>query len=132
MWGPEAYIYIMSRVLLTHVYWFRVTGGYICGCGRPSNLVCCESYHMPLWRGRVVHANVVCICNFHLNHETPTLYVIVCIIRLYTLKCVVFSEWRGGIYWHRTELDNPRYNNNYKIAYFCWMAVWGQHGKISY
>ena len=26
-------------VLLTHVYWFRATGGYICGCGRPSNLV---------------------------------------------------------------------------------------------
>ena len=26
-------------VLLTHVYWFRVTGGYICSCGQPSNLV---------------------------------------------------------------------------------------------
>ena len=25
---------------MTHVYWFRATGGYIkCGCGRPSNLV---------------------------------------------------------------------------------------------
>ena len=33
------------RVLLTNVCWFRATGGYICGCGRPSNLV---SY-MFLW-----------------------------------------------------------------------------------
>ena len=24
---------------MTHLYWFRATGGYICGCGRPSNLV---------------------------------------------------------------------------------------------
>ena len=24
---------------MTNVYWFRATGGYICGCGRPSNLV---------------------------------------------------------------------------------------------
>ena len=23
----------------THEYRFRATGGYICGCGRPSNLV---------------------------------------------------------------------------------------------
>ena len=23
---------------MTRVYWFRSTGGYICGCGRPSNL----------------------------------------------------------------------------------------------
>ena len=34
------YIYIKCLwVLLTHAYWFRATGGYICGCGRPSNLV---------------------------------------------------------------------------------------------
>ena len=33
-------IYIFfSWVLLTHVYWFRATGGYICGYERPSNLV---------------------------------------------------------------------------------------------
>ena len=40
-WGLEAYMYIKTClwVLLTHVYWFRATGGYICGCGRPSNLV---------------------------------------------------------------------------------------------
>ena len=24
---------------MTNVYWFRATGGYICGCGRSSNLV---------------------------------------------------------------------------------------------
>ena len=40
LWGLEAYIYIKCLwVLLTNVYWFRATGGYICGCGRPSNLV---------------------------------------------------------------------------------------------
>ena len=38
-WGLEAYILNCLWVLLTHVYWFRATGGYICGCGRPSNLV---------------------------------------------------------------------------------------------
>ena len=38
-WGLEAYIKNCLWVLLTHVYWFRATGGYICGCGRPSNLV---------------------------------------------------------------------------------------------
>ena len=34
-------IYIKKKcwVLLTHVYWFRATGGYICGCGWQSNLV---------------------------------------------------------------------------------------------
>ena len=39
--GPwSIYIYIKCLwVLLTNVYWFRATGGYICGCGRPSNLV---------------------------------------------------------------------------------------------
>ena len=37
--GPWS-IYIKCLwVLLTNVYWFRATGGYICGCGRPSNLV---------------------------------------------------------------------------------------------
>ena len=38
-WGLEAYIKKCLWALLTHVYWFRLTGGYICGCGRPSNLV---------------------------------------------------------------------------------------------
>ena len=39
--GPwSIYIYIKCLwVMLTNVYWFRATGGYICGCGRPSNLV---------------------------------------------------------------------------------------------
>ena len=39
--GPwSIYIYIKCLwVLLTNVYWFRATGGYICGCGRPINLV---------------------------------------------------------------------------------------------
>ena len=39
--GPcSIYIYIKCLwVLLTNVQWFRATGGYICGCGRPSNLV---------------------------------------------------------------------------------------------
>ena len=38
--GPwSIYIYKCLLVLLTHVCWFRATGGYICGCGRPSNLV---------------------------------------------------------------------------------------------
>ena len=47
LWGLEAYtcIYIKCLwVLLTYVYWFRATGGYICGCGRSINLVilCCR------------------------------------------------------------------------------------------
>ena len=40
--GPSLkhiYIYKCLWVLLTNIYWFRATGGYICGCGRPSNLV---------------------------------------------------------------------------------------------
>ena len=38
--GPwSIYKYNVLWVLLTNVYWFRATGGYICGCGRPSNLV---------------------------------------------------------------------------------------------
>ena len=38
--GALKHIYIKCLwVLLTHVYWFRATGGYICGCGRPSNRV---------------------------------------------------------------------------------------------
>ena len=42
--GPWS-IYIKCLwVLLTNVYWFRATGGYICGCGRPSNLVCICKY----------------------------------------------------------------------------------------
>ena len=42
-WGALKHIYPPPPqclwVLLTHVCWFRATGGYICGCGRPSNLV---------------------------------------------------------------------------------------------
>ena len=30
--------------MLIHVYWFRATGGYICGCGWPSNLVGCLNF----------------------------------------------------------------------------------------
>ena len=30
---------------MTNVYWFRATGGYICGCGRPSNLVTCHGIY---------------------------------------------------------------------------------------
>ena len=37
--GPWSIYKKCLWVLLTHVYWFRATGGYICGCGRPSNLV---------------------------------------------------------------------------------------------
>ena len=38
--GALKHIYIQCLwVLLTHVYWFRATGGYICGCERPRNLV---------------------------------------------------------------------------------------------
>ena len=37
--GPWSIYKKCLRVLLTHVYWFRATGGYICGCGWPSNLV---------------------------------------------------------------------------------------------
>ena len=37
--GPWSMYIKCLLVLLTNVYWFRVTGGYICGCGRPSNLV---------------------------------------------------------------------------------------------
>ena len=33
---------------MTNVYWFRATGGYICGCGRPSNLV--KSVCMLSWQ----------------------------------------------------------------------------------
>ena len=52
LWGLEAYIIYFKClwVLLTHVYRFRATGGYICGCGRPSNLVliCLTDQYM-LW-----------------------------------------------------------------------------------
>ena len=34
LWGLKAYISLW--VLLTNVYWFRATGGYICGCGRST------------------------------------------------------------------------------------------------
>ena len=34
----QAYIHKMF-MSSTHLYWFRATGGYICGYGRPSNLV---------------------------------------------------------------------------------------------
>ena len=44
--GPWRIYKKCLRVLLTHVYWFRATGGYICGCGRPSNLV---SLLIPMW-----------------------------------------------------------------------------------
>ena len=54
------HIYIKCLwVLLTNVYWFRATGGYICGCGGPSNLVClrvlafagrCTQSGTPQWR----------------------------------------------------------------------------------
>ena len=38
--GALKHIYIKCLgVLLTNVYWFRATGGYICSCGRPSNPV---------------------------------------------------------------------------------------------
>ena len=52
-WGLEAYIKKCLWVLLTHVYWFRATGGYICGCGRPSNLV----HYVNLW----VLCNIDCM-----------------------------------------------------------------------
>ena len=39
LWGLEALYIKYLWVLLIPVYWFRVTGGYICGCGRPRNLV---------------------------------------------------------------------------------------------
>ena len=37
--GPWSIYNKCLWVLLTNVYWFRATGGYICGCGRPRNLV---------------------------------------------------------------------------------------------
>ena len=37
--GPWSIYIKCLLVLLTNGYWFRATGGYICGCGRPSNLV---------------------------------------------------------------------------------------------
>ena len=43
--GPWSMYIKCLWVLLTNVYWFTGTGGYICGCGRPSNLV---SPHCPL------------------------------------------------------------------------------------
>ena len=47
LWGLEAYNYIKCLwVLLTNVYWLWATGGYICGCGRPSNLVYGLSVHL--------------------------------------------------------------------------------------
>ena len=50
-WGLEAYIYIKCLwVLSTHIYWFRVTVGYICGCGRPSNLVDIVMYYLNVRR----------------------------------------------------------------------------------
>ena len=49
LWGLEAYVYIKCLwVLLTNVYWFRATGGYICGCGRSSNLVSIRLDHVDL------------------------------------------------------------------------------------
>ena len=44
-------------VLLTNVYWFRATGGYICGCGRPSNLV--------IWPNSYSH--YLCTTNIYLG-----------------------------------------------------------------
>ena len=38
IWSILVYIKCVW-ILLTHVYWVMVAGGYICGCGRPSNLV---------------------------------------------------------------------------------------------
>ena len=40
-WGLEAYIKNVYEFcwVLTHVCWFRATGGCICDCARPSNLV---------------------------------------------------------------------------------------------
>ena len=56
LWGLEAYIYTMFMSSVDQVYWFRATGGYICGCGRPSNLVYvtlqCDVTslcHSPVW-----------------------------------------------------------------------------------
>ena len=43
-WGLGSIYKKCLWVLLTHVYWFRATGGYICGCGRPSNLVFSPCY----------------------------------------------------------------------------------------
>ena len=42
---------------MTHAYWFRATGGYICGCGRPSNLV---SYCLGRWDPEVAATLDVC------------------------------------------------------------------------
>ena len=50
-------------VLLTHVYWFRATGGYICGFGRPSNLVY-SSYCL---------AEPHCGCYFQFSHTSDFL-----------------------------------------------------------
>ena len=54
LWGLEAYIYIyIYKMLMSSVdqciliLYNRATGGYICGCGRPSNLVImilCNTY----------------------------------------------------------------------------------------
>ena len=38
--GPwSIYIYNVYEFCLINVYWFRATGGYMCSCGWPSNLV---------------------------------------------------------------------------------------------
>ena len=41
-WGLKKCLWVR----LIHVYWFRATGGYICGCGRPSNLVYVECWRL--------------------------------------------------------------------------------------
>ena len=60
--GPwSIYIFIKCLwVLLTNVFWFRATGGYICGCGRPSNLVWSSFVHI-----YNVHINGHLINNSH-------------------------------------------------------------------
>ena len=59
--GPwSIYIFIKCLwVLLTNVFWFRATGGYICGCGRPSNLV----FHLNIYWISLTILNKMAIWN---------------------------------------------------------------------
>ena len=70
LWALK-HIYIMFLwVLLTNVYWFRATGGYICGCGRPSNLVISATNNYDFYAsftiisklviGKIVHIHKCC------------------------------------------------------------------------
>ena len=93
-WGLEAYIKKIVWVLLTHVYWLRATGGYICGCGRPSNLV---TDLAELWRDRIGFLKDYSDC-FGLYKESHT--------RIFFLSFSLDPSWHQSVCPELSWLDN--------------------------